>query len=223
MISVIIPAFNREAYLAEAIESALRQTLPPGEIIVVDDGSTDRTGEIARSFGEKVRCITQDNQGVGAARNTGIKAAAGDKIALLDSDDVWMERKLEAQEAYLDAHPGVAMVFCRMKPFASPEIVDLPKFDGREIAACNAGALLARRETFERAGLFPTDRNLPEFLGWFTDAGDAGLSHYTVPELLLLRRVHLGNMVREKDFKLSYIHFVKQRLDQKRKPAAKAN
>ena len=218
MISVVIPAYNRETYLAEAIESALGQTLPPGEIIVVDDGSTDRTVEIARSFGGKVRCISQDNQGVGTARNTGLKAAAGSLIAFLDSDDIWVRRKLEIQAAYLEAHPAIDMVFCQMKPFLSPEITEAPKFDAREIVACNSGGLLARRDVFARAGFFPIVRNLPEFLAWFERASDAGATHHILPDLLLLRRVHGANMVQDPRFKLAYLRFLKQRLDRKRNP-----
>lgn len=217
-ISVIIPAFNREAYVAEAIESALGQTCPPEEIVVVDDGSTDRTAEIARSFEKRVRCISQENLGCGAARNAGLKEARGSFIAFLDSDDVWLERKLEIQLAYLRAHPEIDMVFCRMKPFLSPEIdpAGVPKFDAREIVACNAQSLLTRRETFTKAGLFPPERNVGEFFSWFTRACDAGLTHHILPELLLLRRVHLTNSVRDPNTRLAYVRFLKERLDQKR-------
>jgi glycosyltransferase involved in cell wall biosynthesis len=220
-ISVIIPAYNRETYLAEAIESVLLQSQPPAEIIVVDDGSTDHTGEIARSFGEKVTCITQENQGAGAARNAGLERAGGSYVAFLDSDDLWVGQKLEIQAGYLRAHPGIDMVFCHMRPFLSPEIneANRPKFDARETAASNVGSLLARREAFARAGLFSTARDVPEFFPWFAQACDAGLAHHTLPEVLLLRRVHLTNMVHDPRFKLAYVRFLKQRLDDKRRSA----
>jgi len=217
-ISVIIPAYNREAYLAEAIESALGQTCPPEEIIVVDDGSTDHTAEIARSYGGIVRCTSQENQGAGAARNTGLKAAQGSLIAFLDSDDVWVEQKLDMQADWLHTHPETNMVFCRMKPFLSPEIdpARAPKFDPREIAAVNAGSLMAARETFEKAGPFSTARNIAEFFPWFTRACDAGLTHHILPEMLYLRRVHLTNSVHDPNIRLAYVRFLKERLDQKR-------
>lgn len=220
-ISVIIPAYNREAYLAEAIESVLAQTLPPDEVIVVDDGSTDSTAEIARSYGRQVRCISQENQGCGAARSAGLKEAHGTLIAFLDSDDVWLERKLEIQLAYLQAHPEIDMVYCHMKLFLSPEIdpASVPKFDAREIAACNAQSLLTRRETFTAAGAFSTERDIHEFFSWFTRASDAGLTHHILPELLLLRRVHLTNTVHELGRASRYVQFVKQRLDEKRRIA----
>jgi len=207
--------------VAEAIKSALAQTCPPAEIIVVDDGSTDRTGEVARSFGDKVRCISQENRGVGAARNTGLQHARGSLIALLDSDDLWAERKLELQAAYLRAHPETDMVFCHMKPFLSPEInARARKFDAREIPACNAGSLLARREAFAKAGAFPAGKNIQEFFPWFVRACDAGMTHHILPELLLLRRVHLTNSVNDPQSRLAYVRFLKQRLDRKRSSAA---
>jgi glycosyltransferase involved in cell wall biosynthesis len=217
-ISVIIPAFNREIYVGQAIESALGQTYPPIEIIVVDDGSTDRTVEVARSYGSSVRCIWQENQGVGAARNTGLKEARGSHIALLDSDDLWDKMKLELQAVYLRAHPETDMVFCHMKPFLSPEIdpAHAVKFDPRPIAACNAASLLACREVFDRAGNFPTARNIPEFFPWFVRAGEKGFTHHILPDLLLLRRVHLGNSVHDPQSRLNYVRYLKQRLDQNR-------
>jgi glycosyltransferase involved in cell wall biosynthesis len=223
-ISVIIPAYNREAYISDAIESILRQTLPPAEIIVVDDGSTDRTAAIALSYGEKVRCISQENQGCGAARNTGLKEARGDLIAFLDSDDIWLDRKLELQSAYLAAHPEIDMAFCHMKPFLSPEInpADALKFDPREIPACNATTLLARRDVFIKAGQFPPGKNVTEFIPWFSSARDAGLTHHILPELLLLRRVHLTNSVHNPEMRSSYMRFLKQRLNQARSSSAES-
>jgi glycosyltransferase involved in cell wall biosynthesis len=221
-ISVIIPAYNREAYVADAIESALRQTLPPGEVIVVNDGSTDRTAEIARSYGEKVRCISQENLGCGAARNTGLNEARGNLIAFLDSDDIWLDQKLEVQSAYLADHPETDMVFCHMKPFLSPEInpADALKFDPREIVACNACALLAPRHAFAKAGPFPSGKSVAEFIPWFSGACDAGLTHHILPELFLLRRVHLTNSVHNPEIRSSYMRFLKQRLDRARNSSA---
>ena len=221
-ISVIVPAYNHEAYVAEAIQSVLAQTCPPDEIIVVDDGSTDRTAEVALSHGKPVRCICQENQGFGGSRNTGLKQAGGSLIAFLDSDDLWLERKLELQSAYLAAHPETDMVFCHMRPFLSPEIdpADALKFDAREIAACNTGSLLARREAFDRAGLFPTDRHVQEYFIWFSRACDAGLTYHILPELLLLRRVHFTNSVHNPAYKSRYFRFLKERLDLNRASAA---
>ncbi|MEJ5260302.1 MAG: glycosyltransferase family A protein [Anaerohalosphaeraceae bacterium] len=104
-ISVIIPAYNNEQHLSRAIHSVLAQSRPADEIIVVDDGSTDRTAEVAAAFGDKIRCIRQDNRGPGAARNAGIQAASGEWIAFLDADDEWLPDKLALQTEQLQKHP----------------------------------------------------------------------------------------------------------------------
>lgn len=96
-VSVIIPTFNRAHCIARSVQSVLAQTFQDLEVIVVDDGSTDDTGEILAGFGDRIRVIRQENAGVGAARNTGMRAARGDWIAFQDSDDVWVPGKLERQ------------------------------------------------------------------------------------------------------------------------------
>ncbi len=111
-ISVIIPVWNRASEVCSAIDSALAQTLPPLEVIVVDDGSTDETPEVLARFGDRIRVVRQGNQGVSAARNAGIAVARGDLVAFLDSDDVWQPRKLELQAARFDADPGLGLVHC---------------------------------------------------------------------------------------------------------------
>jgi glycosyltransferase involved in cell wall biosynthesis len=106
-----MPVFNGEKYLHQAITSALDQTLPPLEVIVVDDGSTDRSREIATSFGGKVLCLTQDHGGPSAARNLATQKSSGDWIAFLDADDFWLPRKLARQVDALEAHPEAGLVY----------------------------------------------------------------------------------------------------------------
>ncbi len=110
-ISVVIPAFNSERYIAEALEAVLRQTLQPHEIIVVDDGSTDRTREVVQKFENRVKYIYQDNAGSGKARNTGTRNAKGELIAFLDSDDVWAEDHLEGLCRALVKEPEAALAY----------------------------------------------------------------------------------------------------------------
>jgi glycosyltransferase involved in cell wall biosynthesis len=119
LVSVVIPAYNYGHYVTEAIESALAQTYPAVEVIVVDDGSNDDTPARVGAFGHRVRSIRQTNQGLSAARNTGICAAQGKVVALLDADDTFHPRKLELQMAYLAAHPETGLL--GTAAFSGPE------------------------------------------------------------------------------------------------------
>ena len=114
-VAVVIPAFNRAGVLHEAVSSALSQTWRDLEIVVVDDGSTDDTGALMRDrFGadHRVKYIRQEHAGPGAARNRGIRATAGELVAFLDSDDLWLPDKIEAQVRRLDAEPQAPFCFC---------------------------------------------------------------------------------------------------------------
>src|SRR4051794_33800451 len=110
-ISVLIPAYNAATHLARAVESALAQTLAPLEILVVDDGSRDRTPEIAAAFGDPVRLIRKENGGPASARNRGAAEARGAWLALLDADDWWFPEKLSRQMQHA-ADPEVGMIHC---------------------------------------------------------------------------------------------------------------
>lgn len=110
-VSVIIPSYNCELYIAETIASVLNQTHRDIELIVVDDGSTDRTREIVASFGDSVRLIAQQNAGRCAARNRGIRAASGEFICLLDHDDYWYPEKVAAQLAAFERYPEAGGVY----------------------------------------------------------------------------------------------------------------
>lgn len=111
-VSVVIPTYNSGAIAVEAVESVLAQTYQDLEIVVVDDGSTDNTEQAIRQFGDRVRYLKQENQGVSAARNTGIKHSRGEYIAFLDSDDLWAPDKLAEEVPWLDADPTLGLVYC---------------------------------------------------------------------------------------------------------------
>lgn len=112
-ISVIIPNFNQARYLGEAIRSALNQTYRSMEIIVVDDGSTDNSREVAAQFGNQIRYLWQENQGLAGARNTGINASNGGLIGLLDADDQWLPNFLETMVSLADKSSDAAVYYCR--------------------------------------------------------------------------------------------------------------
>src|SRR3989338_2611340 len=112
LVSVILPTYNRAAWLGRAITSVLRQTYRELELIVVDDGSVDDTPKLRETWERadaRIRWIRRDHQGAAAARNTGLANAQGDLVAFCDSDDEWLEHKLERQVAYLDRHTGAGL------------------------------------------------------------------------------------------------------------------
>src|SRR5262249_14117699 len=110
-ISVIMPAYNCGRYLPEALDAALGQTLPPHEVLVVDDGSTDDTPQVCAAYGDRIRYVRQPNRGVPAGRNTALTRATGASSALLDADDVSAPDRLEKQAAALRARPGAVACF----------------------------------------------------------------------------------------------------------------
>lgn len=115
VVSVVIPLYQTERYIAEAIGSVLAQTFTDFELIVVDDGSRDRGPEIARGYAardKRVRVVTQENRGLAGARNTGIRHAKGEFIALLDADDRWLADKLARHVALMTEDPAIGLSFC---------------------------------------------------------------------------------------------------------------
>ena len=112
-VSVVIPLYNTEQYIARTLQSALNQTYTDFEILIVDDGSTDRGVEICQSFSDsRIKILQQANKGLPGARNTGIRHAQGNYIALLDSDDCWSPQKLDRHVAHLEQNPDVGISFC---------------------------------------------------------------------------------------------------------------
>jgi glycosyltransferase involved in cell wall biosynthesis len=131
LVSVLIPTYNRAYCLARAINSALGQTYPRVEVLVVDDGSTDNTRKLVESaYGrdDRVRYLYQPNAGVSAARNHGLRAARGDYVAFLDSDDVWLPWKLQAQVACLKRLPAAGMIWSDMEAVDPDGNVHAPRY-----------------------------------------------------------------------------------------------
>lgn len=149
--SVVIPCFNRANSIRETIDSALAQTIPPLEILVVDDGSVDNSAQIAASYGDPVRVIKQENGGASNARNKGIAEAKGEWIAFLDSDDRWSENKIERQFAAAETFPTASLIFCDTKVVSEmtgevllPSRFGLGGLRGHEIKKCEQFSLYGR-------------------------------------------------------------------------------
>lgn len=209
-VSVVIPAYNAARYLAAAVDSILAQTRPPLEIIVINDGSTDNTLEVAQSFGPRVHVISQPNGGISVARNAGIAAARGSLIALQDADDLALPRRIELQAAALEADAELELVLAHIIKFSHAG--DCPKQPG-----CVPGIVMARRSLFDRVGLFDPEVKLAEFLDWYARAREMGLKERMLPEVLMRRRIHDDNIgVREAHLKGNYARILKASLDRRR-------
>jgi glycosyltransferase involved in cell wall biosynthesis len=222
LVTVIIPVYNCETYLAEAIESVLAQTYRPLEIIVVDDGSTDSTPEVARRFQSTVEYHRQTHRGVGAARNTGLNLAQRDYVAFLDADDLWRQDKLARQVAALHESRTLDMVFAHVEHFVSPEVeahvaqrMSCPS--GPMPGYC-ASSMLARRDALQRAGPFQENLRVAEFVEWYSRATDAGLVSLMLPATLVRRRIHGGNLtIRERGSQPDYLRVLKASMDRHRR------
>jgi glycosyltransferase involved in cell wall biosynthesis len=196
-VSVVIAAYNSEAYIAEAIESVLGQTLPPSEVIVIDDGSTDGTSGILARFADRITALTQTNSGQAVAVNKGLAMARGELIGFCDADDLWTARKLELQLALLERNSDVEAVFGKVQQFVSPEVPEDQRERLRPAVEIMPGELkqcmLIRRAALDRAG--PFDETLPAtfFIAWLGRAKQSGLTSAHVDDIVVRRRLHLGN------------------------------
>lgn len=168
-ISVILPTYNRTRLVCRAIDSVLNQSYRNYEVIVVDDGSTDATGVRLSKYADRITLIRQTRRGVSAARNAGIQAAAGDFIALLDSDDVWLPHKLEYQIRFFKTHPTATI--CQTEEIWMRNGVRVNpgkrhrKHSGmifeKTLPLClvSPSAVMIRKSLFDEVGLF--DESLP--------------------------------------------------------------
>ena len=195
LVSVIMPAYNEEAFIAEALGSVLAQTHQPLEIIVVDDGSSDRTAEITAAH--DVHVLRRTHQGPAAARNAGLSVARADYWMIFDADDVLPRDAIARQAAHLEAHPELDIVFGLTEAFVTPGEPRPSHF----VAAWDTGTfpwhastMLARRAALDRVGLFDETLLLGEDIDWLTRAKEAGVSIGHADHVALRYRVHAANI-----------------------------
>ncbi len=202
LISCVIPVYNGERFIAEAIESVLQQSYRPVQVVVVDDGSTDDTPERLRGFGKRIDVVTQKNAGQSAARGRGIQAARGEWIGFLDADDLWQPEKLALQMACLAERPEAEACSCLIENFWEADFAEeAARLQDSEYAQPALGTwpgLLVRRALFERIG--GPDPEFDHFEGreWLHRAQSDGVVFAHVERVLVRRRIHGDNRSRQR-------------------------
>jgi glycosyltransferase involved in cell wall biosynthesis len=221
LVSVIIPVFNGERYLAEAIESVLSQTYRPIEVIVVDDGSTDGCAEIVRGFKPMVQYSFQVHSGIAAAINHGIDLARGTIFGFVDADDIWVEDKLALQMGVLSAQPELDIVFGHVKHFISPELDETLKrklyCPADAMPGYAKGTMLIRRDAMQRVGPFDNQWQVGDFIDWYSKAKEKDLKSLVLSGVVMKRRLHDNNIgVRKRDSQTDFVRILKAALDRRR-------
>lgn len=203
-ISVIMPAYNAEKYIKEAIDSILMQTFADFEFIIIDDGSTDRTAEIVNSYSDsRIRfCPNERNMGVAATLNRGLGLAYGEYIARMDADDISMQERFSKQADYLDAHPDVTVCGTAIELFRDgaiigthfysikPEKIKEDLFFSCGIA--HPSVMMRRTSILELGGYDPAFNGMEDYELWCRVAENSKIA--VLPELLLRYRIHGGQV-----------------------------
>jgi len=198
-ISCVIPVFNGDRYLGEAIDSALSQRYAPLEVIVVDDGSTDRTAQVAAAFGSRISYHHQANGGAASARNRGVRAAQGELIAILDADDLWHPDKLAIQAERFESRPELDVSLTHMRNFWIPELAEEGETLGQSLPdGVSIQSLVARRRLFDEYGLFDEAARHKDVVGWLALVVGRGAVVETLAQVTVERRIHHTNLSRRR-------------------------
>ena len=221
LVSVVIPVYNGARFLADAIESVLEQNYQALEVIVVDDGSTDDSADIARRYAPDVVCHRQTNQGTGAARNVGVNLSRGEFVGGLDADDLWAEGRLVRQLQGFADHPTADIVTGHVAQFVSPEMDERTAAAIRNplepVPGYSVGAMLIRRDAARRIGPFPTHWHVGQDMAWLMRAREAELEFVMLLDVVMLRRLHDRNKgLTHKRFLRERLHIVKEALERRR-------
>ena len=219
-VSVVIPVYNGEKYLGDAIRSALRQTIPPREIIVIDDGSTDRTPQIAAEFGPVVQYRRQERRGPPAARNHGIERATSEWISLLDADDVWPENSIELQLTKVREDPSLQVVvgYALLWPGPDGDSTQLPyELPPEPRLIMNLGSALIRKSLFEQLGPLNTELFYCDDWDWFMRARELGIPICVHSGCVLYYRRHQANITNNQRLGNRFVvRMLKQSLNRRR-------
>jgi glycosyltransferase involved in cell wall biosynthesis len=223
LVSCIMPVYNGEKYIGEAIDSVLAQRGAPSELIVVDDGSTDGTAQVVHTFGERVRCLKQENAGPTVARNAGLALATGDLLAFIDADDVWEPDRLARQYADMMLEPAVDISVCLILNFFEAGFEPVTDFEKNHpknaaVAGHAATGMLVWKRTFELVGPFNPELQHGSSADWFLRARAAGVRDRLVNEVLVHRRIHGENLSTKfsNESRAEFLSVIKASLDKRR-------
>jgi len=221
LVSVIIPAYNCQRYVEEAIHSLLAQTYTSTEIIVIDDGSTDATADAVKHYVPPVKYAFQPNGGPDSARNHGIDLARGSFFAFLDADDLWVRDKLALQLDAFTKDPNLDAVFGHIEQFISAELNENLRsrimMRPGPMPGYTFESMLVRRDSFFEVGKFNTDHTLGAFLDWHARAQEKGLKSLMLPDIVASRRIHSDNLgIRRANAQSDYLRLLKGILDRRR-------
>jgi len=195
-ISVLIPVFNCEKFVGQAIESVFDQTRKVDEIIVVNDGSTDSTRSVLERFAPDVRIIDLPHAGPARATNAGLAAATGDILCFLDADDLWTKDKTERQLKLLLSELSLDAVFGFVRQFQGNDLIPMNAIL-QQASAPQPGiskiTMMIRRPAFDRIGQFASALQTADFSEWYMRATEAGIRSRTLDAVVAFRRLHNSN------------------------------
>jgi glycosyltransferase involved in cell wall biosynthesis len=214
LVSVIMPAFQAEPFLEDAIESIFAQDYAPFEVVVCDDGSTDRTSAILGAHPE-LHSVRQQNAGPAAARNAAVAASRGELLALFDADDLWPPTRLAVQAGKLAARPDVGCVLGRQ------EWIEPPPWDTRDpvygdLDGIPFNSLMLRRSAFEEVGGFDESFIHGEDRDLLFRLRERGIGIEVIPEVVVFRRFHGDNLTLSAPSTSPMLRSLRQKLERER-------
>jgi glycosyltransferase involved in cell wall biosynthesis len=220
-ISVVIPVHNGERYLGESIQSVLDQDHTALELLVIDNGSTDATADVARTF-SSIRYFHLADKGLSKALNYGLEQSRGAFLGFLDADDLWPPNRLALQLEAFARTPGVEMVFGHVEQFISPELEESAKaklsIRQKHLSGRYRGSMLIRKESFWRVGPFEPSMDFAEFIDWYMRAAEHKIREWMLPDVVTLRRIHGANLgYTDRHRRVEYARVLKRGLDRRRR------
>jgi glycosyltransferase involved in cell wall biosynthesis len=224
LVSVIMPVFNAERYVEEAVRSVLSQTYKRIELICINDKSTDGSLSILESFGSEIMFVNNEkNCGTAKSRNKGVRVARGEFLAFIDNDDIWESNKLEVQMTQFQNNPDLDVSFSYMQCFISPEIGEQVK----NLRYCPPDPLpgyipstvVVKRTSFDKVGYFDSRWKNGESFAWILKAKEVGLKLEVVEDVLVKRRIHESNkgILAPSTSKSDYLRIIRESVNRRKK------